>query len=99
MSLTAEQRRKLKDAAALELGRLIMAGDFDLVARDPELPAANAEPTADADAADTIVQAVLAVGRARRDTLDRLRAALQRNDTPQALSVARQLVNLEAPHE
>lgn len=41
------------------------------------------------------IEAALELSRQRRDTLDRLRSALVKGDTDEALSLARQLCGLE----
>lgn len=93
MSLTEEQRKRLKDEAAKELGYLVMSGDYELVERLP----GQAAPLVVDDATenvDGVVNAVVTIARQRAAKGLQLRAALQADDAQRIRHLAEQLTGL-----
>ena len=93
--LTAEQREKLSRLAAQQIGYLVFSGRYRLIeadASDAPTPVAVLDDAADVD---TVIEAILAVGRERKQLLDALHAALSAQQHDVALALARQLCNLQ----
>jgi hypothetical protein len=78
-------------AIAQTIGQSVLDGHFQLVETDAPVPLEL--PATEADM-DSVVAAVLAVGRERKAMLDRLRSALTTGQDEQALTLARELCNL-----
>lgn len=92
--LPAELQAKMDRLRAENIGKMVLAGWYELVAVDSsEGPPRTVELSADADD-DSIVAAVLEVAKERKALHDRLRAALSAHADDEALTLARELVNL-----
>ena len=91
--LRAKLARYAREGWIVELLSGLRTGMYELV----EVPEEQRRPlpVPQDDNMDAFVAAVLAVGSARREMLDRLRAALQGDDQATALAIARQLVHME----
>lgn len=92
--LSAELQAKMERLRAENIGKLVLAGFYELVAvEQPDRPPLTVKLSAEADD-DSIVAAVLEVAKERKALHDRLRAALTAGSDHEALALARELVNL-----
>lgn len=94
-----ETKAKLLHYAALEIGRLVLDGEYALVERTNP----SAEPIAlphDATNTDAIIDAVLAVAKQEGEKLAALHHAVRANNSRAVMQAARAMVNLpkEASH-
>jgi hypothetical protein len=99
MTITAEQRAKLRDLAALELGRLIMSGSYTLAERVDMIGTDNKtvhSPVAspDTENVDGLVAAAKRIAEQRTSWLLSLRTALQAHDHKQTQVWAELLTGL-----